>query len=54
MLLDGIGHLARLAVVQRVIASHDALQLGKLADHSGEQIGFREPGGSLGEHDIAL
>ena len=37
--------------MQRVIAAHDALQLGKLADHPGREVGLGEPrgtGGALG------
>src|SRR2546426_1454186 len=40
MLLDRIGDFARLVVVHRVVASHDALQLRKFADHGGDQIGL--------------
>ncbi len=38
----------RLAVVLRVVAAHQALQLGKLADHVGGQIGLGESRGALG------
>ena len=38
-----VSDLCALAVVQCVVAAHHALQLGKLADHVGQQIG-------LGEH----
>ena len=34
--------LIRFAIVQRIVASHDALQLGKFTHHFGQQIGFAE------------
>ena len=49
---DRVGDGLRLAVVQRVVAAHDALQLGKLADHAGEQVGLGEPRGALGGRGI--
>src|SRR5258708_29712785 len=52
MLLDRIGNFKLLAVVQRVVAPHDALQFWKFADHGGEQIRFRKLGGALGLHYI--
>ena len=42
-------HLCRLAVVRRVVAAHDALQLGELAHHVGQQIGLREQRRPIGE-----
>src|SRR5213594_4096926 len=50
----GVGHFARLAIMQRVIAPHEALQLGKLAHHAGEQIGFRQPRRALGEQRVGF
>ena len=44
MVFNRVGHLGRQAVVERVVAPHDALQLGKLADHVGHQIGLGELG----------
>ncbi len=52
--LDGVGDLARLAVVQRIVAPHDALQLGELADHAGEKVGLRKPRGTLRHDRIGL
>ncbi len=46
MLGDGLGHRRRLALVERVIAPHDALQLGELADHAGHEVGLGEEGGT--------
>ena len=40
--------------MQRVVAAHDALQLRKLADHAGQQIRLRKPGGPLGKNRIRL
>jgi hypothetical protein len=48
VILDGVGDLGGLAVVQRVIAAHDALQLGELADHVGQQVGLRQHRGAVG------
>jgi hypothetical protein len=45
---DGLGHRTRLAIVQRVVAAHDALQLRELAHHLGQQVGLGEMGGALG------
>jgi hypothetical protein len=47
VVLDRIRDIGRLAVVQRVVAAHDALQLGELADHVGQQVG-------LGQHRSAV
>ena len=33
---------------KRIVRSHHPLQLGKLADHQGEEIGLGEDGGALG------
>ncbi len=52
MLGDGIGDLGCLAVMERVIAPHDALQLGELADHAGREIGLGEMRGALGERGV--
>jgi hypothetical protein len=48
MALDGVGHRRGLAVGQRVVAAHDALQLGELADHVGDQVGLGQQCGALG------
>jgi hypothetical protein len=48
VVLDGVGDLGRLAVVQRVVAAHDALQFGELADHVGQQVGLGQHGGAVG------
>ncbi len=45
MLGDRVRDLGRLAVMERVIAAHHALQLGKFADHAARQIGLGEPDG---------
>ena len=36
-----------LAVGHRIVAPHRALQVGKLADHAGHEIAFRQRGGAL-------
>jgi hypothetical protein len=41
MLLDGIRNAAVFAVGQSIVAAHDTLQFGKLADHAGQQVGVR-------------
>ena len=43
MLGDRVGDCRRLAVMERVVAAHDALQLGELADHAGREIGLGQP-----------
>ncbi len=45
--LDGVGDFLRLLVVQRVVAPHHALQLGKLADHAAREVGLAEPSCAL-------
>ena len=52
MTLDRVSHLGRLAIVQRVIAAHRALQLGELPDHACQEIGFREPRGALRQRRV--
>ena len=42
VILDRERDLVGQAVVARVVAAHDALQLGKLADHVGQQVGLGE------------
>ena len=42
MVADGIGHRRRQLVVQSVIAAHDPLELGELADHAADQIGLAQ------------
>ena len=46
---DRGGDLGGLAVVRGVVAAHDPLQLGELADHVGEQVGLGEQRGAVGE-----
>ena len=45
---NGIGHGLAFAVVARIVAAHDALQLGKLAHHAGEQVGLGQQGRAFG------
>ena len=52
MLLDGGRHLRRLAVVLRVVAPHEPLQLGEFTDHVGDEIRLGEQRGAVGEHGI--
>ncbi len=40
MVFNGVGNVIGQAVVARIVAPHDALQLWKLAHHVGQQIGF--------------
>ena len=42
VVLDGVGDSVAQAVVARVVAAHDALQLGELAHHVGQQVGLGE------------
>ena len=44
MLGNRVGYALRLAVFERVITAHDALQFRELTHHAGGQIGFAEPG----------
>ena len=52
VLLDRGGDARLLALAGRVIAAHQALQLGKLADHFGDEIGLGEPGGARRKLDV--
>ena len=52
MLLDRLGDARLLALGGGVIAAHQALQLGELADHLGDEIGLGEPRGARGELDV--
>ena len=45
VIADGVGDQPLLAVVQRVVAAHHALQFGELADHAGDQVRLGEPSG---------
>ena len=47
--LDRVGDARLFALRRRVIAAHQALQLGKLADHFGDEIGLGELRRALGE-----
>ena len=40
VVFNGVGDVMAQAIVARIVAAHDALQLWKLAHHVGEQIGF--------------
>ena len=42
MVGDRVGDAGVFAVVERVIAAHDALQLGEFTDHAGREVGLRE------------
>ena len=48
MVFNGIGHFSTQTIVERVIAAHDALQLGELADHVGDEIALGEHRGMVG------
>src|ERR1051326_5197302 len=54
MRFEGVGDLARLAVVQRVVAPHYALQLREFSDHPGQQVGLGKPGRAFGEDGVDL
>mmetsp|Transcript_5838 Transcript_5838/g.22820 ORF Transcript_5838/g.22820 Transcript_5838/m.22820 type:complete len:424 (+) Transcript_5838:342-1613(+) len=51
VVFDGDGDAVAQALVAGVVAAHDALQLGELADHVGQQVALGEPGGFL---DLAV
>jgi hypothetical protein len=48
VVFDGIGHVFAQAVVAGVVAAHDALQLGELAHHVGQQVGLGQQRGLVG------
>ena len=48
VVFDGEGHVFGQAVVAGVVAAHDALQLGELAHHVGQQVGLGQLGGQIG------
>ena len=48
MILDGVGDIDGKAVMQRVVAAHDALQFGEFADHVGQQVGLGQQCGLFG------
>ena len=48
VVLDGEGDVVGQAIMQRVIAAHDALQFGELAHHVGEQVGLGQQRGLVG------
>ena len=52
--LDGVGHHLALAVGERVVAAHDALQLGELAHHVGDEVGLGQARGALRRGDVAV
>ena len=43
VVLDGVGDLGVEPLQPRVVAAHDALQLGELAHHAGAEVGLAEP-----------
>ena len=45
---NGVGDLGVLLLLERVVAAHHPLQLGELADHAADQIGFGQHGHPLG------
>src|SRR5262249_36284805 len=47
-----VGDLLRFAVVEGVVASHYSLQLGKFADHVGQQIGLGKPARALARQEL--
>jgi hypothetical protein len=48
VVFNGVGHGLAQAVVQRVVAAHDALQLGELAHHVGHEVGLGQQCGLVG------
>ena len=48
MVFNRVGHLGAQAVIERVVAAHDALQFGELAHHVGHQIGLGQLRGLIG------
>ena len=48
MVFNRIGHVRAQAIIERVIAAHDALQLGEFADHVGDQIALGQQRGLIG------
>ncbi len=49
MIADRVGDARVLALRAGVIAADQALELGELADHPGNEIGLGEPRGEIGE-----
>ncbi len=45
--LDGVSHHLPFTVGKRVVAAHDALQLGELAHHVGDEVGLGQARGAL-------
>jgi hypothetical protein len=54
VLFDGGGHVRGRAVVLRVVAPHEALQLREFSDHVRDQIGLRKRCGATGQCAIAV
>ncbi len=52
MLLDGGADAVVLALERRVFPAHQALELGELADHLGDEVGLGEAGGALRERRV--
>src|SRR5882724_967716 len=48
MLTDRNGHLRRLAVGERVVGTHDSLQLRELSNHRSQQVALAQLGSPLG------
>jgi len=47
VVFNGLGHIVAQAIVAGVVAAHDALQLGELAHHVGQQVGLGQPGSGV-------
>ena len=47
VVFNGVGHGYIQTVIQRVVAPHDALQLGEFAHHVGHQVGLGQLGGQV-------
>ena len=44
---DSVGDCGRLAVVERVVAAHEALQFGEFSDHFRKQVSLGEIRGAI-------
>ena len=52
VLADGVSHRGGLALRRGIVAAHDALQLGELADHAGDEIGLGQQRRALGRRPV--
>jgi hypothetical protein len=52
VLEDRRRHRCRLARGERVLATHDSLQLGELAHHAGDEVGLGQRGGPLQHREL--